>query len=149
MNVLTLQQWAAVLALLCAQDEEALRQARADLSAAAEAFRLAKEREAVAGRNAAASCEANASAQRWLSSRPADGAGFKEKSSPTEGHSSGFASDTPEPESGARTAPSQLSVRATILAFLSVVPTLLFGLSEPFVGLAHPGVPGVAFSRLP
>lgn len=31
----------------------------------------------------------------------------------------------------------------------SGVPTLLLGLSEPFVGLAHPGVPGVAFRRLP
>src|SRR5882757_1704659 len=31
----------------------------------------------------------------------------------------------------------------------SVVPTLLIGMSEPFVGLAHPGVSGVAFSGLP
>lgn len=31
----------------------------------------------------------------------------------------------------------------------SVLPTLLFGMSEPFVGLAHPGGPGVAFSPLP
>lgn len=30
----------------------------------------------------------------------------------------------------------------------SVVPTLLHGMSEPFVGLAHPGVPGVALSSL-
>lgn len=31
----------------------------------------------------------------------------------------------------------------------SVIPTLLIGMSEPFVGLAHPGVSGVAFSGLP
>lgn len=31
----------------------------------------------------------------------------------------------------------------------SVVPALLVGMSEPFVGLAHPGVSGVTFSGLP
>ncbi|MGW9136290.1 hypothetical protein, partial [Streptomyces sp. NPDC055681] len=35
------------------------------------------------------------------------------------------------------------------LMVVSVVPTLLIGMSEPFVGLAHPGVSGVAFSGLP
>ncbi|MFF9150413.1 hypothetical protein ACF1BN_36780 [Streptomyces sp. NPDC014861] len=121
MNVQTLQQWAAVVALLSVEDEETLREATADLSAVEEALRLAKDRQAVASRNAAASREANASAQRWLSSRPTDGAGFEERHSSAEDRSSGFASDAPEEESEVRSAASRLSVRATILAFLSVV----------------------------
>jgi serine/threonine protein kinase len=62
---------------------------------------------------------------------PAAGMGARDAAAPPAGAPQG-----PAP-------PGQASATA------SGVPTLLLGLSEPFVGLAHPGVPGVAFRRLP
>lgn len=140
MNLQTLKQWAAVLAVLSTQDRDVLRRATADRLAAEEALRLATDRETLANKNAAASHEANVRAQRWLSSRSTDEAGFEEGPSEEEVHPEEPEPDTPATESAAPKESPQPSVKTIIMAFLAVVGEATYGEIKAEVNKQRPDV---------